>query len=392
MATGKSWSFTCFDYDEKSIDALKLKASAVELLCFQEEKCPESGRLHLQGYVRFPSNKRLGAVKTWLGDNAAHLETAKGSPRQNLDYCSKDDSATGQYRFQHGDFDKSQQGKRTDLDHVIERIQAGESMESLNESNPKEIIKFGRGIQLSRSLFLSRQAPSTFPRTVIVLYGRSGSGKSLWARQFAQANGLTVYSKNLTKASDQQWFDGYDGESLLLLDDFTDAAVSFRELLIWTDVYKHRTQIKGAMLLGQWSHVVITSNICPNFWYPTYVGAEREPLMRRLDHVMQAPPSPLFCDALYDPYGSYPGRTPPSFGAGSRSSNARSIIPAPSGGGGMGGIPIASERIEEDDIDPRDVADFHFTDNIPGASQMRTRIHNADWDGASPPYYNESDR
>jgi len=396
MSQAKGWTFTSFDYDEKSVDALKLKAESVELLCFQEEKCPNTGRRHLQGYVRFHGNKRLAAVKTWLGDPAAHLEIAKGTPRSNLDYCSKDESSTGEFRFQNGDFDSHIQGKRTDLDAVVERIRAGDTMESINDQFPTQVIKYGRGIQLSRSLHLAKLAPATFPRTVIVLYGRSGSGKSLWARQFAQANNLTVYSKNLTKASDTQWFDGYDGEQCLILDDFTDQAVSFRELLIWTDIYKHRAQVKGAMSIGTWSHVIITSNISPNLWYQSYVGAEREPLVRRLDHTLQAPPAPYYCDAIYDPKGSYAGRSPPHLGPGAGAGAVQQIPSALPGGGGAGAIPPPSARIEEDDVDPRDEPDFHFTDNVPDSQEMRdfqgqVRAQRQLWDGASPPYYHESD-
>lgn len=394
MSQSKSWTFTSFEYDEKSVDALKLKAESAELLCFQEEKCPNTGRRHLQGYVRFHGNKRLAWVKTWLGDPAAHLEIAKGTPRSNLDYCSKDESSTGEFRFQNGDFDSHVQGKRTDLDAVVERIRAGDTMETINELFPTQVIKFGRGIQLSRSLHLAKLAPSTFSRTVIVLYGRSGSGKSLWARQFAQANNLSVYSKNLTKASDTQWFDGYDGESCLILDDFTDQAVSFRELLIWTDIYKHRAQVKGAMSIGTWSHVIITSNISPNLWYQTYVGAEREPLMRRLDHTLQAPPAPHYCDAIYDPHGSYAGRSPPAAGGpGAGAGVVQPIPPIVPGGGAAGPVPAASARIEEDDGDPRDEPDFHFTDGVSQEHDviMQERARHQLWDGASPPYYHESD-
>jgi len=396
MSSGKSWTFTLFNHDEKSIDALKLKTGEVELICFQEEKCPNTDRLHLQGFVKFPSTKRFNAVKIWLGDDAAHLETAKGSPRQNLDYCTKDDSATGKFRYQYGDFNRGGQGKRNDLDAVVERIQAGDTMETINELFPTQVIKFGRGIQLSRSLHLAKLAPSTFPRTVIVLYGRSGSGKSLWARQFAEHNNLSVYSKNLTKASDTQWFDGYDGEQCLILDDFTDQAVSFRELLIWTDIYKHRAQVKGAMSIGTWSHVIITSNISPNLWYQSYVGAEREPLVRRLDHTLQAPPAPYYCDAIYDPHGSYAGRSPPHLGPGAGAGAVQQIPAALPGGGGVGPIPPPSARIEEDDVDPRDEPDFHFTDNVPDSQEMRdfqgqVRAQRQLWDGASPPYYHESD-
>lgn len=314
MSQGKSWTFTVFEYDEKSVALWEGKANGADLMCFQEEKAPDTGRLHIQGFIRFKTNFRLAGVKKFLNNQAAHLEIARGSPRQNFDYCSKDDTATGRFRFQHGvPEDFMQQGKRSDLDAVVDLIKSNKTLEEINAELPKQIIKFGRGIQLSRSLFLSAEAPAAFPRCVIVLWGRSGSGKSQWARQFALHRGLSLYSKNLTKASDVQWFDGYDGEQVLLLDDFTESAVSFRELLIWTDIYKHRVQVKGAMAIAKWNFVIITSNTNPDNWYlESHPGTLRDPLTRRLDYTCRAPETPHFCSDAFPINDEYKGRFPPA--------------------------------------------------------------------------------
>lgn len=313
MANGKCWTFTIFDYDDAHVERLKSPGDVVDLLCFQEEKSPSTGALHLQGYVRFTSKRRLPFVKAYLGSPSAHLEIAKGSPAQNLAYCTKSDSATGAISFQHGEFGAGA-GRRTDLDRVVALIQEGKTLEEINTECPSEIIKYGRGIQLSRTLQLSASAPTTFERCCIVLWGRSGAGKSLWARDYCQHRGLSLYSKPLTKSSDVQWFDGYDGEECLLLDDFTDQAVGFRELLIWLDLYKHRVQIKGGMAIAAWRHVIITSNEDPATWYTSlgYPGDKRDPLTRRLDHILQAPAAPLFVSNVFATSKSYPGRRPPS--------------------------------------------------------------------------------
>lgn len=185
-------------------------------------------------------------------------------------------------------------------------------MEQLNETHAVQIIKYGRGIQLSRSLFLSSQEPNSFPRCCIVLQGRSGAGKSLWARQYCEHRNWSYYAKELTKGNDTQWFDGYDGERALILDDFTDGAVSFRQLLIWTDIYKHRVQVKGHMVIASWRYVFITSNQPSHKWYPDYSGSLREPLNRRLDHVLDAPCSEgTFMSDAFDFTIDLAGRSPP---------------------------------------------------------------------------------
>jgi len=50
-----------------------------------------NGTPHLQGYVILKTKLRMAQVKELLGTPRVHVEKAKGSPEQNLDYCCKDD-------------------------------------------------------------------------------------------------------------------------------------------------------------------------------------------------------------------------------------------------------------------------------------------------------------
>jgi len=96
MAQSKAWCFTSFSYDDESFESLCQRArDESDLFVVQEEKSPSTGRHHLQGFVRYSTNKRLRAVKTWLADDTAHCETAKGNTEQNYIYCTKPESATG---------------------------------------------------------------------------------------------------------------------------------------------------------------------------------------------------------------------------------------------------------------------------------------------------------
>lgn len=294
MSQSKSWTFTIFDYDAKSVE--EFKTVDADLVCFQEEKSPTTGKLHIQGYVRFKTNYRLNKVKSTFG-RTTHCEPAKGSSAQNLAYCTKEETATGVYRYQRGDFAKidGKQGRRTDLEQAVELIRQGKSLEEINETVPVAIVKYHKGLIFSRNITINATAAKAFNRVCIVCYGRAGSGKSQWARQYALHRNLRVFSKFLSKSSDVQWFDGYDGEELLLLDDFTDAAVSYREILVWLDVYKHTVQTKGGVTNAAWRHVIITSNSDPCTWYAsTHPGTERDALTRRLDYQLKAPGNPQY--------------------------------------------------------------------------------------------------
>lgn len=104
-STARDWCFTSFNprvvacftdagknpdwsADTKSFfDAIDRKTR----YCIgQVETCPESGRPHVQGFVRFRDPQRMGTVKAVLSDNAVHVEKRKASDAQKArDYCTK---------------------------------------------------------------------------------------------------------------------------------------------------------------------------------------------------------------------------------------------------------------------------------------------------------------
>lgn len=54
-----------------------------------EEVAPTTGTRHLQGYVEFKTPRRFTTIKRLIGDDA-HLASAKGSRKQNYEYCKKE--------------------------------------------------------------------------------------------------------------------------------------------------------------------------------------------------------------------------------------------------------------------------------------------------------------
>lgn len=56
----------------------------------QLERSPTTGKRHVQAYVVFKCPQSLSAVKRLLP--TAHLEMARGSPIQNKEYCSKQET------------------------------------------------------------------------------------------------------------------------------------------------------------------------------------------------------------------------------------------------------------------------------------------------------------
>lgn len=365
----RRFCFTLFTYDTASLSRIvSLKDTVFSKIVYQEEKAPDTGRLHIQGFIVFKKQVRISQAKEVLGPTA-HLEVAKGNDRQNYVYCTKGDCRTGAFSYSYGDFESGGPGKRSDLAPVVEAIKSGASLEEINSNYSEAVIRFGRGIQLSRSLWKSKNAKASFECVVICVWGPAGCGKSMYVRDYCNRWGLSYYSKPPGQASaPAQWFDGYDGERALILDDFCDSQVPYRELLIWLDVYKHRVQVKGGFVVREWTHVLFTSNSNPIDWYsPALKYSERQPLRRRLDHIFESKDGPPFCSEQFSItlQVQLTGRIPPDTSVGVVANDASvSVDVGDSVGVGREVIPVYQDEVKGEEKSCGDLplfeSDFYF--------------------------------
>jgi hypothetical protein len=85
-----------------------------------------------------------------------------------------------------------------------------------------------------------------------------------------------------TQREGNEWFDGYEGQKLVLFDDFDKGQISFRLLLRLLDRYPMQVPIKGGFVEWCPRVIYITSNLGPARWYPS---EDYMVLHRRLDVV-----------------------------------------------------------------------------------------------------------
>lgn len=109
-----NWCFTLYQKDLKELPELKHHPD-VQYCVYQTEKCPRTGRLHLQGFIQLKNRKRMTTVKLIIGYDWVNLRPmAKGSsPEQAADYCKKQDSKHPGPSDEYGELRKA--GQRTDL-------------------------------------------------------------------------------------------------------------------------------------------------------------------------------------------------------------------------------------------------------------------------------------
>lgn len=179
-----------------------------------------------------------------------HLEQAKGSDAENQAYCSKEDKDP----FVIGV--PSSQGKRNDLLNATDLLRESGSLKRVAEDYPVQFVKYYRGLENYRNV-VAPQPRRDFKSEVIVFVGPPGVGKSSLVRQLSP----DVYTKPTG-----EWFDGWDGESDLLLDDFHgDLRFSvFKQLC---DRYQFLAPIKGGFINARPKRIFITSNLKADEWY-----------------------------------------------------------------------------------------------------------------------------
>lgn len=264
----RAWCFTIFPQEElwtETTDIMKsLGQDKAQYLIYGIEKCPTSGRRHLQGYIYFKNSKSMSAVKKLLKDNTAHLEKARGSPQENIKYCSKD----GEFFF-FGDEPK--QGKRTDIAMIKDDLATGANMRTVILN-----ARSNQGIQYAKSYMTYHEKKRDYAPEVFWIYGPTGTFKSTLAQQMAKD---PHYQQESGK-----WWDGYDAHEDVIINDFTQDFCKYAELLRLLDRYPHRVQVKGGYRSWLAKRIFIT---CPSHPKEMFGCARQEgrELMRRINHI-----------------------------------------------------------------------------------------------------------
>lgn len=227
----------------------------------QEEKCPKTGRYHLQGYCELDKRWTLSKIKEEFGNRALHIEMRRGSQQQAIDYCKKEDTATGR-RWEFGT--PKSQGDRNDLKDVYEMVKKGMRNIEILESVPHTFMRYGRAIDNVRNVLNKESGKRMRKVEVYVLWGESGTGKTRYVYDNEDINDIYKLDKC---NGDNIWFDGYEGEKILLIDEFYGSSIKFSMLLQLLDIYPMKLQVKGGHTWANWERVYITSNKPYTNWY-----------------------------------------------------------------------------------------------------------------------------
>lgn len=278
-SNSKYWCFTSYTDRKPSFEG-------ASYVVYQRELCPESKREHWQGYIEFSQKKRFSHVKRIIQDDAVHLELRAGTAEQAATYCKKAESrVVGTSPFEWGTISKP---VGNSFEAIVKRIRSGERLESLIDDYPSEVIRYQRGIQGIQSAIEATSRVTWSPVKVSVLWGPTGVGKTRWVMDYATGTfDGRLFRKSYTE-SRQSWWDGYNGQELILIDDFEGKEADIEELLHLLDGYGHTRawQVKGGSVFLKMKEVIFTSNSDPFDWYSFKTQAKRDALMRRINKIV----------------------------------------------------------------------------------------------------------
>lgn len=207
----------------------------------------------------------------------AHLAIAVGTGEQNRAYCTKEDTRAEPGFHEFGEVPV--QGKRNDLREFYTAVKSGKSEADLLDDFADVFIRYPRGVDRVRSILARVQIPKVRNLYVEVRWGPTGTGKT-WSAVHENEKCF------LWHASEPEWWDGYLGEQVVVIDEYRHQLKCHRLLQI-LDPYECRLPVKCGHTYAAWTKVIITSNLSPDQWYPNVDELTKQALMRRIHKITE---------------------------------------------------------------------------------------------------------
>lgn len=273
MSKFRSFSFTWNNYDDDS--EKYLRSLATKYVVFGKEVAPSTGTPHLQGMVTWPQPRSLSAcIKSLPG---CHVEPARVEVAL-AKYVTKEGEVT-----EWGERPAVQE-KKGDL----EKTRWKRAREAATSGNIEDI----EDELYVRYYSTFKKMKADHPPPVELLdgepdnewhYGDPGSGKT---------RGVWIQYPGLYPKSLDQWWEGYRGEEIVLLDDVDKYHRSLgSHIKLWAQQYPFIAAIKGSSAKIRPKKIIITSNYCPgDIWGDDPMVTQS--ITRRFKLVYHESPSP----------------------------------------------------------------------------------------------------
>lgn len=249
---------------------------------FQDE-IGEAGNAHIQAY--FGSNEKLYGSSLLSRFPGVHVEVAR-SPANAFDYCLKEESRAPGGRSERSELRPSASGNNGgggDQWRLLrERVERGADIIELEFEFPGIVLRHRNAImdciaRRDKRLDLQRQIDElesgsirTQSAECHILWGPPGGGKTRMNRIKALKK-CKELNLRLYEVQDDQWFQDYCGEEIILIQDVTPNRYKQSWLLRLMDGHNVWFPCKGGGAYGDIKFVFMDSNYDPETWF-TQIG------------------------------------------------------------------------------------------------------------------------
>lgn len=241
----RDWCFTAWREPEFDRDKTKY-------ITWGLETCPTTNKEHYQGFIITNRTcRRVGAGRVIGAGSDTHIEPRRGTRGQARDYARKDGRT-----FEWGRFES------LTLEEILKL-----SIQEIREDHLLIYLRYHKGLEKIAN------KGATFRKVMVtVLWGMSGTGKTKMVMEMDDVYKIDYPYK---------WWDGYEGQKILLIDDYRQGTIETPFLLNLLDGYRLRLETKGSHTWALWEYVYITTNDDPKNW------SLSEPLQRRITDIIK---------------------------------------------------------------------------------------------------------
>lgn len=241
----EKWVFTINNWTEEH--KAYLRNVKCRYIVWGEEVAPSTGTPHLQGVVFFASKK-------------SHSQTVASLPDGTWTEASKCVDESIIYAKKEGKYEEvgvEPMSRKRKGQCNIDRYQgAWEAAKKGRFDDIPEDIRIRHYSTLKKIHADYVECPPWVPHENYWFHGPSGCGKSKLARE--------RYPEAYIKDPMSRWWDGYNGESHVIVDDFDKYQVAQSgDVKRWCDHYPFMAPVKGGYIKIRPAVVVVTSNYSP---------------------------------------------------------------------------------------------------------------------------------
>lgn len=164
-------------------------------------------------------------------------------------------------------------GKSKPLEELLEEVKNGATNKTeLFMKYGATYVRIYKGI--AHAIDLMAKPKPYVPRrplTVVAYWGKAGTGKTFACQQHVMSENESMWIADMEKIHNG-WYDGYQGEKYVLLDDFRGDVMKPHVLLNLIDNHDAARPIKGGYVPFSPEYLFITSPDHPINWWPQWTA------------------------------------------------------------------------------------------------------------------------